>query len=227
MRGPEESQAPPVAYSMGDLDVLYNTLYRNACDAIRRLADASDAPIACFALKHVFREASRIDVAQEPERVREALQGLHTLLHGVRDRFCAQEGEDRDELEGAGDESREMLNHSLKELQRLGAQIIGEELTFDDDILRQESRTLLDCRLCGGVVQPGRDLTVPWKGASCSLKPADAKFEQCRKQESSRRQELIKCGAVPHDWDHGFGVSEPDIPKKTKCALQVRSRYGF
>jgi hypothetical protein len=212
---------------MGDLDLLYNTLYRQARGAIRQLADPSDAPLACFALKHVFKEASKIDVAKEPERVREALQGLQTLLRGVQERFCVREGEDQEQLEAAREVTSDVLNHVLTELQRLGTQIIGEAYTFDDDIMRQESRALLDCKLCGGKVQPGEDLTVPWRGARCSLKPGDSKFEKCRKKESSRRQEIMKCGAVAHDWDHGFGVSEPDMAKKTKCALQVRRKYGF
>jgi predicted kinase len=80
-----------MAYSMSYNSALYKDLYRQTRSAIRQLAHSSDAPIACFTLKHVFRKAAELDASKNPEKHLEAFEDLAQLLQGLRDKFCSVE----------------------------------------------------------------------------------------------------------------------------------------
>lgn len=204
--------------SIGVSDFSY--LYRQARRAVQGLAEPIEAPIACFTLKHVFREAAKAkDLPQEQLK---ALQALGELLQGVKDKFCGTMPGVEPVYEATA-ESDALLADVLKKIDVMAASLVNTQMATDYDIYRQPSEFLLDCKTCGGHVQPGPDvLRRPWRGATCSLKVDDPHFKSCHAQQISRREALKKCGARPHDFDKGFSLGSPDSEKKEACVKRIK-----
>jgi hypothetical protein len=209
-------------YSVSDNDALYRDLYRQTRTAIRQLAHSSDAPIACFALKHVFRKAAELDASTTPKKHLDALRDISHLLQGLRDKFCSMEGVGRppNGVEYAEDveKSDELLQDVLHKLDNIAATIITEKGTIDHDLYRQPSAYLVACERCKGRVKPGPDIAEPWRGATCSLRADDQKFAKCREAVGARTAALRSCGAVPHDFDPGFAIQGTDAERAKKNA---------
>ena len=218
-----------VAYSMSDNDELYRNLYRQTRMAIRQLADSSDAPIACFTLKHIFRKAAEIDPSTTPDKHSKALRELSELLRGLQNKFCSMEGigspsKDATEVEDR-EKSDALLQGVLQQLEAIAANIIGQRDTVDHDVFRQPSPYLIACERCKGRVKPGPDITAPWRDATCSLYANDAQFVKCRQAVNARMNALRGCGAVPHDFDPGYGIqgkSDREIAQKRACIEKLR-----
>ena len=211
-----------VAYSMSDYSALYNDLYRQTRSAIRQLAHPSDAPIACFTLKHVFRRAAELDASTTPTKHLEALKEISKLLQGLRGKFCfvsTEEGPSGDEAEDV-EKSDELLQAVLQKLDTLAVAVIGERGTVDHDVYRQPSPYLVACQRCKGRVKPGPEVAEPWRDATCSLRANDPAFVKCRKAIDARAAALRSCGAVPHDFDAGFAVrgkTTKELAAKNAC----------
>ena len=218
-----------VAYSMSDNGEFYRTLYRQTRAAIRQLADSSDAPIACFTLKHIFKKAAEIDPSTTPDKHHEALRELSELLRNLQSKFCSMEGigsqsNDATEVEDR-EKSNALLQGVLQQLQALAANMIGQRDTVDHDVFRQPSPYLIACERCKGHVKPGPDITAPWRDATCSLHAEDRQFVKCREAVNARMSALRACGAVPHDFDPGYGIhgkSDQEISQKRACIEKRR-----
>lgn len=151
-------------------------MYRQARHAIRQLADPLDAPIECFALKHVFRKAAKLGPETKPKERVDALQKLANLLQGIQAKFCQSDESGKKEAEHAEEESDAELEKVLEKLENLATILIGKRDTIDYDLNRQPSEDLLDCQTCGGRVRPGPNIRQPWAGATCSLETDDVHF---------------------------------------------------
>lgn len=210
-----------VAFSLSRNEGLYRDMYRQARDAVRKLADPSDAPIACFTLKHIFREARDLDWANMPDAHLQALQSLQALLESVIEKFCGnadgERGAERLVSAELREESHEALNKVLDDLERLIKPLVGKRDARDLALYLQPSEDLLDCQTCGGEVLRGPNPEAPWAGVKCSLDPQNGDFQKCRSQQQARREGLKRCGAKPHGFDNGYSISDPDLRKKSAC----------
>lgn len=200
-----------VAFSLSRNEELYRDMYRQARDAIRKLADPSDAPIACFTIKHIFKEARDLDWANMPDAHLQALQSLEALLQSVKEKFCGDADDER------GAEIHEALNKVLDDLERLIKPLVGKRDARDLALYLQPSEDLLDCQTCGGEVLRGPNPQAPWTGVKCSLDPHNGDYQKCRSKQQARREGLKRCGAKPHGFDNGYSISDPDLREKRAC----------